>query len=357
LYSGAVITGGAARRLAALAAYGGGGLSVLGGSVWGLLVAEAQLARRTIGNADHSLVLDPSGWYGHGRPGPALRIALLGDSSAAGYGVESVEETPGAILASGVAEVADRRVRLTAVAKVGAQTKDLQGQLDLVLPDRPHVAVVFIGANDVTHSVPVRSSVRMLAEAIRRMREADVEVVIATCPDLGTIEPLAPPLKQIARAWSRRLAAAQARTTLQCGGRSVALASILTSEFARLSELLFGPDRFHPSAVGYHRMASAVLPTVLAALDLAPAEDRAPEYARGEALLPLDIAALEAARYPGASVEPVAEEETAAAGLRGRFVVLRRRRRRPDADVEAPLATEEEDAVASPSPPPTRQLP
>ena len=329
---------------------------MLGGSVWGLLVAEARLARRAIGNADHSLVLDPSGWYGHGRPGPALRIAVLGDSSAAGYGVESVEETPGAILASGVAEVADRRVRLTAVARVGAQTKDLQGQLDLVLPDRPHVAVVFIGANDVTHSVPVRSSVRMLGEAIRRMREADVEVVIATCPDLGTIEPLAPPLKQIARAWSRRLAAAQARTTVECGGRSVALASILTSEFARLSELLFGPDRFHPSAVGYHQMASAVLPTVLAALDLAPAEDRAPEYARGEALLPLDIAALEAARYPGASVEP-AEEETSAAGLRGRFVVLRRRRRRPDADVETPLATEEEDAVASSSPPPTPQLP
>ena len=314
--------------------------------MWGLLVAEAQLARRAIGNADHDRVLDPSGWYGHGRPGPALRIALLGDSSAAGYGVESVEETPGAILASGVAEVADRRVRLTAVAKVGAQSKDLQEQLDRILPDRPHVAVVFIGANDVTHSVPVRTSVRLLGEAIRRMREADVEVVIATCPDLGTIEPLAPPLKQIARAWSRRLAAAQARTTVECGGRSVALASILTSEFARLSELLFGPDRFHPSAVGYHRMASAVLPTVLAALDLAPAEDQAPELARGEALLPLDIAASEAARHPGASVEPVAEEESAAAGLRGRFVLLRRRRRRPDAEVESPQESEESSVPA-----------
>ncbi len=346
LYSGAVTRGGAARRVVAAAAYGGGGLSVLGGSLWGLLVAEAQLARRAIGNADHDMVHDPSGWYGHGRPGPALRIALLGDSSAAGYGVDSVEETPGAIFASGVAEAADRRVHLTAAARVGAQSKDLQGQLDLVLTDRPHVAVVFIGANDVTHAVPVRSSVRLLAQAIRRMRETGVEVVIATCPDLGTIEPLAPPLKQIARAWSRRLAAAQARTTVECGGRSVALASILTSEFARLSDLLFGPDRFHPSAAGYHRMASAVLPTLLAALDLAPAEDAAPEYARGEALLPLDVAALEAARHPGASVEPVTEEESKAAGLRGRFALLRRRRRRPEGEVESPLETEEEDELA-----------
>src|SRR5690349_7276285 len=97
------------RRLAAAAAYGGGGLSVLGGSLYGLLMAEVRLARHAIGNAEG----DPpaaSGWYGHGRPGPAIKIALLGDSSAAGYGVDTVEETPGAHLASGVAEAANRRV-------------------------------------------------------------------------------------------------------------------------------------------------------------------------------------------------------------------------------------------------------
>ena len=327
-----------ARRTAAAAALGGGGLSVLGGSVWGLLVAEARLARRTIGNADG----DPpaaSGWYGHGRPGPALKVALLGDSSAAGYGVEDVEETPGATIASGVAEAADRRVYLHSAAKVGAQTKDLQGQIDQVLPTEPHVAVIFIGANDVTHSVTIKTSVRLLGQAVRRLREAGVEVVVGTCPDLGTIEPLTPPLRQVARVWSRRLAAEQATCVLENGGRSVALASILASEFSRLGKLLFGPDRFHPSAAGYHRMASAVLPTVLAALDLAPAEDLPLEYARGEAMLPIDIAVLEAARHPGASVEPVEEERQPAEG-RSRFVQLRRRRRQLDTDVETPLESE-----------------
>ncbi|WP_238993215.1 SGNH/GDSL hydrolase family protein [Nocardioides caldifontis] len=330
-----------ARRMAAAAALGGGGLSVLGGSLWGLLVAEAQLARRTIGNAEG----DPppaSGWYGHGRPGPALKIALLGDSSAAGYGVEDVEETPGATIASGVAEAADRRVYLHSAAKVGAQTKDLQGQIDQVLPTEPHVAVIFIGANDVTHSVTIKTSVRLLGQAVRRLRDAGVEVVVGTCPDLGTIEPLAPPLKQVARVWSRRLAAAQATCVLEHGGRTVALASILASEFSRLSDLLFGPDRFHPSAAGYHRMASVVLPTVLAALDLAPAEDVPLEYARGEAMLPIDIAVLEAARHPGASVEPV-EEERQPSGGRSRFVLLRRRRRQPETDVEAPNEAEGEE--------------
>ncbi len=331
--------GGVARKAAALAALGGGGLSVLGGSLWGVLVAEAQLARRTIGNAEGDPPA-PSGWYGHGRGGPAIKIALLGDSSAAGYGVDEVEETPGAILASGIAEAADRRVYLASVARVGAQSKDLQGQIDQVLPTEPHVAVIFIGANDVTHTVPVRTSQRLLGDAIRRLRDAGAEVVIATCPDLGTIEPLAPPLKQVARAWSRRLAAAQATTTLECGGRAVALASVLGPEFVKFSELLFGPDRFHPSAAGYARMASVILPTVLASLDLAPEEDVRPEYARGEALLPIDVAVLEATRHPGASVEPVDAENAPSTQARGGFALLRRRRRQPEAEVEAPQNTE-----------------
>src|ERR687897_218002 len=101
----------AARRLAAAAAYGGGGLSVVGASLYGLLRAEATLARKAIGTAD-GRVPDSTGWYGRGRPGPAIKIALMGDSSAAGYGVERVEETTGAHLATGVAAQADRRVHL-----------------------------------------------------------------------------------------------------------------------------------------------------------------------------------------------------------------------------------------------------
>lgn len=329
--------GAVARKVAAAAAVGGGGLSVLGGSAWGLILAEAQLARRTIGVIEG----DPpaaSGWYGHGRPGPALKVALIGDSSAAGYGADHVEQTPGAILASGLAEAADRRVYLAAVPQVGAQSKDLMGQIDRVLPMEPHVAAIFVGVNDVTHSVPVRTSTRLLASAIGRLREHGVEVVVATCPDLGTIEPLAPPLRQLARVWSRKLAAAQAATALEEGGRSVALASILSSEFSRLSDVLFGPDRFHPSPAGYARMSSVVLPTILAALGLPPDEDVQPEYGRGEALLPVAVAAAEATRHAGASVEPMQDQAEEA---RGRFALLRRRRRRPESEVETPVAMEE----------------
>src|ERR1700709_390886 len=100
----------AARKLAAAAAYGGGGLGVLSGSLYTLLRAEAQLPGRTIGEANER-VPDSTGWYGRGRPAPAIKIALLGDSSAAGYGVTSIEQTPGARLGSGAGGPAGARAR------------------------------------------------------------------------------------------------------------------------------------------------------------------------------------------------------------------------------------------------------
>src|SRR6476619_556042 len=100
----------AARKLASAAAYGGGGLSVLGAGLYGVLRAEAMIARRVIGNADDGPPPDPAGWYGRGRPGPAIKVVLLGDSSAAGYGVDRHVETPGAHLAGGIAAGATRRV-------------------------------------------------------------------------------------------------------------------------------------------------------------------------------------------------------------------------------------------------------
>src|SRR6478735_9812065 len=177
----------AARRLASAAAFGGGGLSVVGAGLYGVLRGEAALARRMIGNAVDPTFPDSTGWYGRGRPGPAIKVALLGDSSAAGYGVRSVEETPGAWLGSGVAERVDRRVHLRSFAVVGAQSSHLAAQADAALQLDPDVAVILIGANDVTHSVLPAASVRHLSEAVRRLREAEVEVVVGTCPDLGTI--------------------------------------------------------------------------------------------------------------------------------------------------------------------------
>jgi lysophospholipase L1-like esterase len=122
-----------------------------------------------------------------------------------------------------------------------------------------------IGANDITHRMPITESVAHLSDAVARLREAGCEVVVGTCPDLGTIRPIQPPLRWLVRRWSRRLAMAQARAVYGAGGRSVPIGALLGPEFDARSEL-FGPDRFHPSAEGYATAAAAVLPALAAAV-------------------------------------------------------------------------------------------
>ncbi|KRF14086.1 GDSL family lipase [Nocardioides sp. Soil797] len=324
--------------------YGGGGLSALGAGLYGVLRAEAKLARRAIGDAEGDPP-DATGWYGRGRPGPAFKVALIGDSSAAGYGVDSVTGTPGAHLASGLSKRADRRVYLRSFAVVGAQSKDLAAQVESALPIEPDVAVILIGANDVTHTVRPSQSVALISEAVRRLRGAGVAVVVGTCPDLGTIKPINPPLKQVARGWSRRLAAAQAIAVVEAGGRTVSLGSILGPEFAAAPALLFGPDQFHPSADGYATMSAVLLPSVMAALELVPDSEVGPEALRGEGVLPIARAAVEAARTPGTELDGT-EVGGSRRGVRGLWVELRHRRRHPRTEAEAP---EESDSAAEPA--------
>ncbi|MDT9594336.1 SGNH/GDSL hydrolase family protein [Nocardioides zeae] len=335
----------AARKLAAAAAYGGGGLGAVGAGLYGLLRFEATLARRTIGEPREDPPPVSTGWYGRSRPGPAVRIALLGDSLAAGYGVERAQQTPGALLAAAVAAHADRRVYLRNVAVVGAKSSDLPPQVDLALPVEPDVAVIIVGGNDVTHTMKPSESVQHLAEAVRRLRSIGCEVVVATCPDLGTLKPIPPPLKQIARSWSRRLAAGQTIAAVEEDGRTVSLGSVLGPEFASAPALLFGPDQFHPSASGYEQMAAVIVPSVLAAVGEVPESERLPAAFRGERVLPIAQAAIEAVRTPGTELGGT-EVAGNRRGVRGRWVELRHRRRREETDRSGPEGEDDDETVA-----------
>ncbi|WP_282795037.1 SGNH/GDSL hydrolase family protein [Streptomyces sp. CC224B] len=320
-----------ARRIAAGAAYGGGGIGLLGAATIGLVLAEVQLAKRSVGNGGYGDPPRADGRYGApfaARAGSAepLRFAVLGDSTAAGLGVHRARQTPAALLAAGLAAVAERPVDLRVVAKAGAQSDDLDRQVTLVLSDEtggvPDVCVVMIGANDVTHRMPPTRSVRLLSTAVRRLRTAGAEVVVGTCPDLGTIEPVYQPLRWLARRVSRQLAAAQTIGVVEQGGRTVSLGDLLGPEFAANPRELFGPDNYHPSAEGYATAAMALLPTLCAALGLWPEEER-PDVSRREGFLPVARAAAQAAAEGGTEVTGAAP-----GGHRGPFALLKRRRRR-----------------------------
>ncbi|MFE9555759.1 SGNH/GDSL hydrolase family protein [Streptomyces sp. NPDC006692] len=310
-----------ARRIATGAAFGGGGIGLLAGAAVGVVLAELALAKRSVGNGSPQAP-SSDGLYGtaFANGTPPIRFGMLGDSTAAGQGVRRAGQTPAALLAAGLAAVAERMVTLRNVAQPGARSDDLERQVSLLLddPDRlPDVCVIMIGANDVTSRMAATASVRYLSTAVRRLRAAGAEVVVGTCPDLGTIEPVYQPLRWLARRVSRQLAAAQTIVVVEQGGRTVSLGHLLGPEFEANPRELFGPDNYHPSAEGYATAAMAVLPTLCAALGLWPESDH-PDASRDEDILPVAKAASAAAAQAGTEV-------TAA---RAPWALLKHRRRR-----------------------------
>lgn len=332
-----------ARRIATVAAYGGGGLGALGAigaaTLFGLLIGESKLARRRIPVAESAPpVSHDTTWAAEGVPVglPPIRIAMLGDSTAAGYGVYRDRDTPAAQLAISISDVGRRPVHVTNVAVVGAESCALGAQVDELGTARPELAVIMIGANDVTHRIKTGESVRHLGAAVRRLRERDIEVVVGTCPDLGTVRPLGQPLRAYARRLSRNLAVAQTVAVVGAGGRTVSLGDLLGPLFAS-SRDMFSDDQFHPSAAGYAAAADALLPSALDELGLgtrarsaSPFTTRLPK--------PVARAAAQAAARPGTEVA-AADLYGEATGRRGPWAQLRRRRPRQ------PVITSPEMAV------------
>jgi lysophospholipase L1-like esterase len=331
------------RRVAITAAYGGGGVGLLGVLAAGTLMGQAKLARRAIGMAQ-SPPPRCDGLYGAEFDAPgdaaALRLAVLGDSSAAGYGVTLPRETPGALLAAGLAERLHRPVMLRSVAVVGAVSADLVPQREVALDWRPDLAVILVGANDVTHRVRLPIAVAHLAETVRRLRATGVQVLVGTCPDLGTIEPIGQPLRWLVRRWSREMAAAQTIVAVEAGAATVSLGDLLGPEFAAAPERMFSTDRFHPSALGYAAAAAAMLPTLVASLREQP--EAQPTLSGDEGVRSLAQAAVEAADRAGTEVSAalVAGRDNGPAGrwaqLRHRVRQLTERPHDPEAEPATP---------------------
>lgn len=259
------VFGSGSLRLAAFTAGAVGGLS---GAAYGLLQQQSRQARRVIGfpegappSADGVYLPDGSGPYAD-HPAPALEFAVLGDSSAAGMGVDVAGELPGVLLAIGLAEETGRAVRLRTHAVVGATTRDLANQVDRAIRLAPELVLVIIGANDVTDRILVRTSAELLAASVRTLRAAGGGVVVGTCPDLGAIRPIPQPLRTIARNWSLALGRAQRIATTNAGGHPVPLADLLSPEFLTRADTMFSRDNFHPSAAGYAAAVDILLPAL-----------------------------------------------------------------------------------------------
>ena len=248
---------------------GAGGLVAAGLLGLTVLAVEGLVAsRRQYVSSD--LAPGVSGTFGQGNS-PSLRLLMLGDSTAAGIGVDSTEETVGGRLSELIASTG-RQVRLDSVAVSGSRVADLAPQISRALVrGAPDIAVILVGANDAIHFTPLDELERHLSDAVRRLRAAGSEVVVGTCPDLGAARNFAQPLREVVGWAGRRVATSSEQATIAGGGVPVDLAARTGPVFRADPGTLSG-DAFHPSADGYQLWALALYPDVYEAARSVPAK-------------------------------------------------------------------------------------
>lgn len=339
------------KEMALATALGAGSLAATGLLGVGLLKAQVMIAKKLIGEDQGPGYYDDGSYGAATGVGDSRRILVLGDSTAAGVGAGGREHTIGAIVATGVAAISGSPVELRNVSRTGSTSLDLPAQAErgLALMPNPEVVLIMIGANDVKERIDSALAVRALSEVVAQMRQAEAEVVVGTCPDLGTVQPIPQPLRALVQRWSREHAAAQTIAVVEAGGRTVSTGDLLGPAF-RSTPQLFSADRFHPNASGYSRAAAILLPSVFDALGVKTVDTgRTPDRLRGERVEPLGTAAERAVKDAGSEVTgtDVGGHSRSAAGL---WAQLMRRHRHgaaeADADRTPPQPADKESAAA-----------
>lgn len=189
---------------------------------------------------------DPSGELGEGSP---LHIVVLGDSTVAAPGLDSVDHNWTRVMSL---RLADRyRVKLTSLAISGSRVKHLlDGQLQAAVALRPDVIFVSVGANDVFRWVPVDSFRRDLDRLVARLIDVTPLVVLSGVGDLGTVPRFFPPLDWIIKQRGRRFDEVH-RSVAEKYGAAKAQQWGWSAEQFRTDKQVFAADRFHASGIGH----------------------------------------------------------------------------------------------------------
>jgi lysophospholipase L1-like esterase len=210
----------------------------------------------------------------------SLRLAVLGDSMAFGTGATRTSETLAPRLVAALA-AAGIHVESRVFAVPGAISADLAGQVERARAWRPDLAVLVVGANDLTRLVPPERAAAALAVAVRALAGLGARVVLAPAPDLSVVPHVPPAFRRIVRMGSEMLRRAQVRVTLQEGGLVADPDGATSAAFAQ-DPAMFSVDRFHPSGAGYAVIAAALAPVVVdAAREVSERKARDPDAEAG----------------------------------------------------------------------------
>jgi lysophospholipase L1-like esterase len=188
---------------------------------------------------------------GGSRAAGALRLLVLGDSSAVGTGVEQMADALAGQLARRMPEPVAWRV----VGANGLRSDEvLHDQLAPALAEPADLIVVLVGWNDALQMRSAREFGAATAELLDALREhnPDARLVLVAAPQFGRFTVYPQPLRAVLGAHVAGITAVARELT---SARGIPLVP-------GFDGVHVSADRFHPDAIGYGELADAILATL-----------------------------------------------------------------------------------------------
>jgi lysophospholipase L1-like esterase len=213
-----------------------------------VLLVQGRRLRR-----DTPRLADAAGPWSGTLDGPdPLRLLVLGDSTAAGVGVDSQHDALPGNLARSLSAHYGRGVDWTAIGKNGATAKDLLNDyIDTATAERYDVVFLTIGANDALGLRSRSAFGRDIRALLARLRAANPEatILMSSLPAFFRFVLLPNPLRFNLYLHSRSLEA-EARAIV-----AATPGAFMSPPPPPYTEGFFASDLFHPSAIGYRDWA------------------------------------------------------------------------------------------------------
>ncbi|MGW6873123.1 SGNH/GDSL hydrolase family protein [Streptomyces xanthophaeus] len=195
-----------------------------------------------------------TGTVGTEAPGTPMRIAVLGESTAAGCGVDSHDEGFPGSLARVLSDRHGSPVTWEVVGQHGATGRRVRHRLLPQLGDGFDLAVVLAGSNDVLGRRTAEEWSDDLAAIVDDLADRATSVVVVGTPPFGEFPSLPGAL---ARYCAERSAVIDRASAKVCVERP-RVTWMNSTDIMQITPDFFARDGFHPSAHGYRLWAQAV---------------------------------------------------------------------------------------------------
>lgn len=213
-----------------------------------LLFAQAFRLRRTVIELPEAA---GARFGAAGTGGAPLRLLIAGDSAAAGVGADHQDEALAGHLVRAISTGGRCAVRWQLVARTGARSEDVLQMLAERRLRRADIGVVIAGVNDISKHVPLRKALRIRDEIadLMRQRAGVRHVVFSALPEMERFPALPQPLAWYAGQHARHYNRAQAKWLARRAGVSHAPMEGV------MDPALMAADGFHPGPRLYAKVA------------------------------------------------------------------------------------------------------